>query len=208
VNDFDPALTRELDRLAPSSAAALDWNDVLTRAGHRRHPTGALVTAGVVVAVALLAAPALGIQRTVGHLLGIHSGSRPGFVAALTPLAGSGSGTMIAAAAVPFTPVGSERTVGFARRLAVTIRFSGLSGPATAGRIRVAPPRGSSRGTYVVRLCGPCHSGTTVLVHRRGLLLALMAGRGTGEIATAAHPNGELRGRLIATRFIPRTPGG
>ena len=191
MNDIDPALAVELHRLAPPSAPALDWNDVLARAGHRRRrPAGLVVIAIVLASVALLATPALGIRGKVGEILGIHAGPRPAFVAGLTPVAGSGSGTVIAAPATTFTPVGSKRTVGFPPRLAVTIRFAGLSGPATAGRIRVTL-RSSSGTGFVIRICGPCHSGTTIVIHRRGLFLALLAGRGTAEIATAAHPHGE-----------------
>jgi hypothetical protein len=208
VNDFDPALVVELDRLAPPSATPLDWSDVLARAGRRRTSMGVPVVVAVFAAVAVLATPALGIRSRVGDLLGLHGGPRPGFVAALTPVAGSGSGSLVAAPVRPFTPVGSQRTVGFSRSLAVTIRFSGLSGPATTGLLRVTPPRGSAGSGYVVRLCGPCRSGATIQIQRRGLFLALLAGRGTAVIATAAHPTGELQGRLLPTRTMPRTPGG
>ena len=200
MNEFDPALARELDRLAPASAAALDWNDVLGRAGHRRRPVGVAAGAVLVLVVALLATPALGIRRTVGQLLGVHARPHLRFVAELTPVSGTGSGTVTATPVSSFTHVGSDRTVGFTRMISVTVRFTGLSGPATAGRIRVTPPRGSSGTGFVVRLCGPCSSGTTVVVRRRGLILALLTGRGSAEIATAAHPEGELRGQILPSR--------
>jgi len=199
VNAFDPVLAHELDRLAPRTAAPPDWGDVLARSGHGRRSRRVPVIAAVIAGAVVLATPAIGVSGKVGELLGIHSGPRPGFVAALTPVAGTGSGTVIAAPAATFTPVGSQRTVGFSRSLAVTIRYSGLSGPATAGWIRVAPPRSSTGAGFLIRLCRPCHSGTTVLIHRRGLFLALLARRGTVEIATAAHPHGELTGRLRPT---------
>jgi len=201
VNEFDPALARELDRLAPTSAAALDWNDVLARAGHRRRrPVGVAAGAVLVLVVALLATPALGIRGRVGQLLGVHARPHVRLVAELTPVSGSGSGTVTATPVNSFTHVGSDRTVGFLRTISVTVRFTSLSGAATAGRIRVTPPRGSSGTGFVVRLCGPCTSGTTVVVRRRGLFLALLTGRGTAEIATAAHPDGELRGRILPSR--------
>jgi hypothetical protein len=200
VNEFDPALARELDRLAPPSRATLDWNDVLGRAGHRRRAVGVAAGAVLVLVVALLATPALGIRGTVGQLLGVHARPHLRFVAELTPVSGSAAGTVTATPVNSFTHVGSDRTVGFTQILSVTLRFSGLSGPATAGRIRVTPPRGSSGTGFLVRLCGPCNSGTTVVVRRRGLILALLTGRGTAEIATAAHPDGELRGRILPSR--------
>ena len=135
MNNVDPALALELDRLAPRGAAAPDWNDVLARSGHGRPPVGGVAAAIVVLVVALLATPALGIRSTVGDLLGIHGGPRAAFIAALTPVAGSGTGTVIAAPAMAFTPVGSQKKLGFSPSLAVTIRFSGLSGPATTGRM-------------------------------------------------------------------------
>ncbi len=206
MNEFDPALAIDLDRLAPSAAASSDWSDVLARAGHRRHPVGLIAAAVLVLLVALLATPALGIRGTVGEILGVRSGPRVWtikLVAELTPVAGSGSGTFVTKplpSVIRIAPNGPPKWfVRFSAEVSVTVRFRGLSGPATVGRIRVAPPRGSTGKGFVVRLCGPCSSGTTIVVHRRGLIAALVSGRGTAEIATAAHPGGELRGRLHTT---------
>jgi hypothetical protein len=200
VNEFDPALAGELEWLSPPSTVAPDWTDVLARAGYRRRPVGAVVMAVLLVGIALLAAPALGVQGKVRELLGVDARPHLRFVAELQPVAGSGSGTVVAMPLRAFTRVGSDRTVGFTQTIGVTVRFSGLSGTATAARIRLVPPsRAAGRG-FVVRLCGPCVSGTTLVIHRRGVILALLTGRATAEVATAAHPDGELRGQMFASR--------
>jgi len=197
VNDFDPAVALELDRLAPPAAALLDWSDVLARAGHRSHRRGGVAVSVVVLAaVALLATPALGIRGKVDALLGVDGRSRLHFIAILKPVAGYGTGTVDATPVRAFTHVGSDRTIGFAQAISVKVDFGGLSGPATVARVRVTAPRRPSGKGFVVRLCGPCRTGTTVVIRRRGLILALFDGRATAEIATAAHPNGELRGPI------------
>jgi hypothetical protein len=80
------------------------------------------------------------------------------------------------------------------------LTYRGLSGPATAARLRVAPlARGRGTG-YVIQLCAPCRSPVRGLLRRRGLMLVLLTGRATVEVATAAHPDGELQGRVMPRR--------
>jgi hypothetical protein len=158
--------------------------------------SGSRCSSATAAAVALLATPALGIQGKVGALLGVDGRSRLHFVAILKPVAGHGTGTVDATPVRAFTHVGSDRTIGFAQAISVRVEFGGLSGAATVARIRVTAPRRPSGKGFAVRLCGPCSPGTTVVIRRRGLILALFDGRATAEIATAAHPNGELRGPI------------
>jgi hypothetical protein len=187
VNEFDPALSAELERLAPPLTAVPDWDEVLSRAAVRRRAAHALAPATLLALVALLAAPALG-------LLGSSS---PGvrFAADLHAVAGAGSGSFTATPLRAFMHRGSKRVLGFTPAFRFTLRFEGLSGPVTSARIRVAPPAGGRTG-YTVRLCAPCRSGARLVLIRRGLALALSGGRGTVVVATARHPDGELRGRV------------
>jgi hypothetical protein len=63
VIDVEPLVRRELDRLLPLPVGVEpDWTDVCRRAGHTRRPV--LLLAGLVAALAI-AAPALGLHRTV-----------------------------------------------------------------------------------------------------------------------------------------------
>jgi hypothetical protein len=190
VNDIDPAFAAELELLSPRIPVAPDWSDVLGRAGVRRRRTPR--------AVALAASISLGVLAAT-PALGLLSRDRPRleFGADLHAVAGSGTGTFRATPLRTFRHPGSKR-VFFPPAFSATLTFSGLSGPATSARLRIAPRQGGA--PTVVRLCAPCHSGTTLVVRRRGLLLVAIDGRATIEVATTAHPGGELRGPVKRLR--------
>jgi hypothetical protein len=200
VNEYDPALVAELERLAPSLPASPDWNDVLRRADVRARPARAVLVVALLVAVSALSAPALGVSGKVRQLLGIGARPQVQFVARLHPVSGSGSGSFSATPVKAFTQVGSDRTVGFTRRVRFTLRVADLSGPVTSAWLRITPPR-ASRGTEsTVPLCRPCSATTTGVLRFRGIMLVLISGRATVEVATRAHPEGELRGQIMAAR--------
>jgi hypothetical protein len=200
VRDRDPALSSALDRLVPPAVATPDWPDVLDRAGVRRRAPRTATVAVVLAGLALLAAPALGLRGHLRTLLGGAERPQLRFAADLRPTSGHGSGSFVTAPLRIFRPVGSKRVVGFTQTLGFTLRFRGLSGPATAARLRIAPPRRSGGTGSTVLLCSPCRSGRVGILRRRGLILVLMTGRGTVEIATAHHPDGELRGVVRPSR--------
>jgi hypothetical protein len=192
VNDIDPAFAAELELLSPRVPVAPDWSDVLARAGVRRPtrtPRAIVLAAASLVLVVLAATPALGLL----------SRERPAlrFGADLHAVAGSGTGTFRATPLRTFRHPGSNR-VFFPPAFSSTLTFGGLSGPATSARLRIAARRGGRPA--VVQLCAPCRSGTTLVVRRRGLLLVAIDGRATIEVATAAHPAGELRGNVVRLR--------
>jgi hypothetical protein len=189
VNDIDPAFAAELELLSPRVPAVPDWDDVLTRAGVRRRPPRRVALAATLALVALVAGPALGLL-TRDH-------PRLQFGAELHAVAGSGTGTFRATPLRTIRHPGSKRLF-FPPGFSATLKFSGLSGPATSARLRIARPDG--RTAAVVKLCAPCRSGTTLIVRRRGLLLVAIGRRATVEVATAAHPGGELRGKVTRLR--------
>jgi len=190
VNDIDSVLAAELELLSPRVPAAPNWNDVLARAGARRRAPKVIALAATLVLVVLVATPALGLLS--------RDRPRLQFGADLRAVAGSGTGTFRATPLRTFRHPGSKR-VFFPQAFSATLTFSGLSGPATSARLRITP-RHPAGDAVVVRLCAPCRSGTTLVVRRRGLLLVAIGGRATVEVATAAHPGGELRGRVSRLR--------
>jgi len=200
VNEYDPALIAELERLAPRSAASPDWSDVLARAGVRPRPVRVALLLTLLVAVSMLATPALGVSGKVRQLLGIGARPQVQFVARLHPVSGSGSGSFSATPVKAFTQVGSDRTVGFTRRVRFTLRVADLSGPVTSAWLRITPPRASTGTESTVQLCRPCSETTTGVLHFRGIMLVLLSGRATVEVATRAHPEGALRGQIMAAR--------
>ena len=203
MTEIDPALARTLERLAPCEPAPPAWDDVLSRArrGRRgRMLAGAAVAAVVAVAVVGLATPALGLETPFRGLLGFDKRPPLELTAHLTAVAGSGSGTFFARPFASFTPVGSGRAAGFPPHVGYLLAYRGLSGKATEVRLRAAPPiRGKGTG-FVVHLCGPCKSPMRGTIRHPGLALALLVGRVSVEVATAAHPDGELRGRVVPRR--------
>lgn len=80
-------------------------------------------------------------------------------------------------------------------KLTWTLKFSGLTGPATAAHIHLGAMGVS--GNVVVPLCGPCKSprhGTATL--SAALLKDLKVHKLYVNVHTAKNPNGEIRGQL------------
>ena len=80
-------------------------------------------------------------------------------------------------------------------KLTWTLKYSGLTGPATAAHIHLGAMGAS--GAVVVPLCGPCKStmkGTATLSH--ALLKDLKVHKLYVNVHTAKNPNGEIRGQL------------
>lgn len=79
--------------------------------------------------------------------------------------------------------------------LAWRLTFTGLTGPATAAHVHVAP-RGQA-GPVAVPLCGPCASGATGSTAIEGSVVnAIHAGRAYVNVHTAQNAAGEIRGQL------------
>ena len=80
-------------------------------------------------------------------------------------------------------------------KLTWTLKFSGLTGPATAAHIHLGGM--GAAGNVVVPLCGPCKSplkGTATLT--KALLNALKTHKLYVNVHTKKNPNGEIRGQL------------
>jgi hypothetical protein len=80
-------------------------------------------------------------------------------------------------------------------KLTWTLKFSGLTGPATAAHIHLGGM--GVAGNVVVPLCGPCKSplkGTATLT--KALLKDLKVHKLYVNVHTAKNPNGEIRGQL------------
>jgi hypothetical protein len=80
-------------------------------------------------------------------------------------------------------------------KLTWTLKFSKLTGPATAAHIHLGGMGVS--GNVVVPLCGPCKSpmkGTATLT--KALLKDLKVHKLYVNVHTAKNPNGEIRGQL------------
>jgi hypothetical protein len=203
MTELDSVFAGVLDRFAPADDAAPDWADVLARAGRRgrRRAAWSAVTAAAAGALVVgLATPAFGLETPFRGLLGFGERPRLTVTARLLPIAGSGSGTFTASPPTLFHPVGQKRPLGFPLRIDYVLTFRGLSGPATEARLRVAPPVRVKGSGFVVRLCRPCRSPMRGSAQHIGLGLALLTGRITVEVATAAHPDGELRGQAMLRR--------
>jgi len=202
VTDFDPVFAASLDRLAPEEPAAPDWGDVLARSGRggRRRAAWAAVAAAAAAALGVGVATAAGVETPLRGLLGLDKRPVLTATAKLLPVAGSGSGTFSARPGPILVPIGQKRPLGFPLRISYVMTFRGLSGPATEARLRVAPPIRRPGIGFVVRLCGPCRSPAHGWATHRDLVMALLTGRVTVEIATAKHPDGELRGQAMLHR--------
>jgi CHRD domain-containing protein len=80
-------------------------------------------------------------------------------------------------------------------KLKFTLKFSHLTGPATAAHIHMGA-KGVS-GPVVVPLCGPCKSTVTGTVAvNASVLSAIKKGKTYVNVHTAKYPAGEIRGQL------------
>ena len=83
------------------------------------------------------------------------------------------------------------------RKLKLTLKFSGLTGPATAAHIHMGA-KGVS-GPVVVPLCGPCKSPLSKTVSiSASVIAAIKKGKAYVNVHTAKYPAGEIRGQLAA----------
>jgi hypothetical protein len=80
-------------------------------------------------------------------------------------------------------------------KLKFTLKFSGLTGPATAAHIHMGSVGKS--GPVVVPLCGPCTSPVTGTVAISAAVIKdIEKGAAYVNVHTAKYPNGEIRGQL------------
>jgi hypothetical protein len=80
-------------------------------------------------------------------------------------------------------------------KLKFTLKFSGLTGPASAAHIHLGPK--GKAGPVIVPLCGPCKSPVTRTVSvTAAVIREIEAGKTYVNVHTAKFPNGEIRGQL------------
>lgn len=80
-------------------------------------------------------------------------------------------------------------------KLKFTLKFSGLTGPATAAHIHLGSV--GKAGPVAVPLCGPCTSPATGTVAiSAATIRAIEKGAAYVNVHTAKYPNGEIRGQL------------
>ena len=80
-------------------------------------------------------------------------------------------------------------------KLKFTLKFSGLTGPATAAHIHMGSV--GKAGPVVVPLCGPCTSPVKGNVRiSAAVIKAIRKGAAYVNVHTAKYPNGEIRGQL------------
>lgn len=153
---------------------------------------GVVVGVGVGVAAGIAGGFLSAHARAATHGQGAVSASKTYKVTAkLAAKTGSGKGTFTG------TLTRSSTTSG---KLTWKLVYSGASGPVTATQVRL-------RGIPLVKLCGPCPSGshkTTAL--RTASLAAIIGGKATLTASTKAHPRGELVGALKAS-LVPSGGG-
>jgi hypothetical protein len=80
-------------------------------------------------------------------------------------------------------------------KITFTLKFSGLTGPATAAHIHMGAK--GVAGPVIVPLCGPCKSTVKATMPvTAAALKAILAGKAYVNVHTAKFPNGEIRGQL------------
>jgi hypothetical protein len=81
------------------------------------------------------------------------------------------------------------------------LTFNGLTGPAGAAHIHIAPP--GQAGGVAVPLCGPCQSPASGTANvDASVLRALETGGAYANVHTAANAPGEIRGQIGVTASI------
>ena len=96
---------------------------------------------------------------------------------------------------------GTIAKLGTSGTMAWRLRFSRLTGRATAAHIHVG--RVGRAGPVAVALCGPCRNGQRGTANLTAAsLVALAAGRGYVNVHTARNAAGEIRGQI---RAVPLT---
>jgi len=80
-------------------------------------------------------------------------------------------------------------------KLKFTLKFSGLTGAASAAHIHMGSV--GKAGPVIVALCGPCTSPVTGTVPvSAAAIKAIRKGAAYVNVHTAKYPNGEIRGQL------------
>lgn len=80
-------------------------------------------------------------------------------------------------------------------KLKFTLKFSGLTGAASAAHIHMGSV--GKAGPVLVALCGPCTSPATGTVRvTAAVIKAINKGAAYVNVHTAKYPNGEIRGQL------------
>jgi hypothetical protein len=80
-------------------------------------------------------------------------------------------------------------------KLKFTLKFSHLTGPASAAHIHMGA-KGVS-GPVIVPLCGPCKTTVTgTIAVNASVLSAIKKGKAYVNVHTAKYPAGEIRGQL------------
>ena len=80
-------------------------------------------------------------------------------------------------------------------KLKFTLKFSGLTGAASAAHIHLGAK--GKAGPVIIPLCGPCKSPVTGTVAvTASVLKKIEAGKTYVNVHTAKYPNGEIRGQL------------
>jgi hypothetical protein len=99
----------------------------------------------------------------------------------------------VSAARGTFTATASKTASGAS--LAWRLTFQGLTGPATAAHVHVAPV--GAPGPVVVPLCGPCESGASGnATMTDDTINAINAGQAYVNVHTAANKAGEIRAQV------------
>lgn len=154
-----------------------------------------LVTAGIAATFALVLALALSAAAGArSQATAISLGARLDIAQEVPAPAGD-----LSSAGGTFAATASRSGEGVT--LAWRLTFSGLSGPAAAAHVHVAP-RGQA-GPVAIPLCGPCEapaSGTASL--DAATLEALQNGGAYVNVHTAANKAGEVRGQIGITATV------
>ena len=81
------------------------------------------------------------------------------------------------------------------KKLSWNVKYSGLSGPATAAHIHAGRPGRS--GAVLIPLCAPCRTGATGTVAvPAAAMQAVLSGATYVNVHTKKNPGGEVRGQL------------
>jgi len=81
------------------------------------------------------------------------------------------------------------------KKLSFTLKFSGLTGAASAAHIHLGAK--GKAGPVIVPLCGPCKTTVTGTVALTAAVIKeIEAGKTYVNVHTAKFPNGEIRGQL------------
>jgi CHRD domain len=82
------------------------------------------------------------------------------------------------------------------KKLTFTLKFSGLTGAASAAHIHLGAK--GKAGPVIIPLCGPCKAKVSGTVHVTATQIKqIESGKTYVNVNTAKYPNGEIRGQLV-----------